>query len=67
MLERPLVRAAAALALLALLGAVALVVRAQGSHSFDAQANTSGLHTLYFDNSFSFGSSRDVTLRYGVR
>ena len=43
------------------------VVRAQGGLSFEAQAETTGLYTLYFDNSFSFGSSRDITLRYQVR
>lgn len=43
------------------------VVRAQGSHSFEAQAETTGVHTLYFDNSISFGSSRNITLRYDVR
>lgn len=43
------------------------VTRAQGGLSFEAQAETSGLYTLYFDNSFSFGNSRDITLRYQVR
>lgn len=43
------------------------VVRAQGSHSFQAQAETTGVYTLYFDNSISFGSSRDISLRYQVR
>lgn len=43
------------------------VVRAQGSHSFEAQAETTGAHTLYFDNSISFGSGRNITLRYDVR
>ncbi|MBI4289333.1 MAG: emp24/gp25L/p24 family protein [Chloroflexi bacterium] len=41
--------------------------RAQGGLSFEARAETSGIHTLYFDNSFSFGSPREVTLRYQVR
>ncbi len=41
--------------------------RAQGSLAFLAEAETSGIHTLYFDNSFSFGSPRDITLRYTVR
>ncbi len=43
------------------------VTRAQGGLSFEAQAGTTGLYTLYFDNSFSFGSSRDISLRYQVR
>lgn len=43
------------------------VTRAQGGLSFEAQAETTGLYTLYFDNSFSFGSSRDISLRYQVR
>lgn len=43
------------------------VVRAQGSLRFAAEARNSGAHTLYFDNSFSFGASRQVTLRYRVR
>lgn len=43
------------------------VVRAQGSHSFQAQAKITGLHTLYFDNSISFGSSREISVHYQVR
>ena len=45
MLERPLVRAAAALALLALLGAVALVVRAQGSDGSGGPVSGAGAPT----------------------
>lgn len=43
------------------------VIRAEGSHRFTAEARESGTHTLYFDNSFSFGASRQVALRYRVR
>ncbi len=42
-------------------------VRAVGSHEFTAKAKYSGAHTLYFDNSFSFGTSRQIALRYRVR
>lgn len=43
------------------------VVRAQGGHSFEMQAETTGVYTLYFDNAISFGSARDISLRYRVR
>ena len=43
------------------------VVRAQGGHGFEALAETGGIYTLYFDNSISFGSSRNISLRYRVR
>jgi len=43
------------------------VIRAEGSHRFTAKANYSGAHTLYFDNSFSFGTSRQVALRYRLK
>lgn len=43
------------------------VTRAEGGHRFDAEAQHSGAHTLYFDNAFSFGTSRHITLRYRVR
>lgn len=43
------------------------VIRAEGSHNFVAEARRSGAHTLYFDNSFSFGSSREIALRYRAR
>lgn len=43
------------------------VVRAQGSLRFTAEARNSGAHSLYFDNSFSFGAKRQVTLHYRVR
>lgn len=43
------------------------VIRADGSHKFTAKAKYSGVHTLYFDNSFSFGTSRQIALRYCAR
>jgi len=43
------------------------VIRAEGSHKFTAKAKYSGAHTLYFDNSFSFGTSRQIALRYRMR
>lgn len=43
------------------------VVRAVGSHRFVAKASYSGSHTLCFDNSFSFGTGRQVSVRYRVR
>ena len=43
------------------------VIRAEGSHKFTAKAKYSGAHTLYFDNSFSFGTSRQISLRYRTR
>lgn len=43
------------------------VIRAKGSHKFAAEVRYSGAHTLYFDNSFSFGTSRQIALRYRVR
>ena len=43
------------------------VIRAEGSQEFSAKATYSGTHTLYFDNSFSFGTSRQITLHYRIR
>lgn len=43
------------------------VHRAVGSLQFTAEATGSGVHTLYFDNSFSWGTSRQIALRYRVR
>lgn len=43
------------------------VVRAEGSHKFVAQAKYSSIHTIYFDNSFAFGESRQIALRYRIR
>lgn len=43
------------------------VVRDQGSHSFTLKAMRPGTHTLYFDNSFSWGTSRQIALRYSLR
>lgn len=43
------------------------VVRAEGSHRFAAEARYAGAHTLYFDNTFSFGASRQIALRYRLR
>ncbi|MBI2830548.1 MAG: emp24/gp25L/p24 family protein [Chloroflexi bacterium] len=40
------------------------VVRVVGGHSFKVPAQKTGTYTLYFDNSFSFGRSRQVALRY---
>lgn len=43
------------------------VVRAVGGQSFETTAQLSGTHTMYFDNSFSFGSPRQISLRYRSR
>ena len=43
------------------------VIRTVGGQSFTAEARYSGTHTLYFDNSFSWGTSRQVALRYRLR
>lgn len=43
------------------------VVRSMGSQSFEVKAESRGTYTLYFDNSFSFGSPRRISLRYIVR
>ena len=43
------------------------VIRAVGSYSFAAETRYSGTHTLYFDNRFSWGASRQVALHYRVR
>lgn len=40
------------------------VVRVVGGHSFEVKARKTGTYTLYFDNSFSFGRSRQVSVRY---
>lgn len=41
--------------------------RVKGSHQFEARAGSSGIYTLYFDNSFSWGTGRDITLHYRTR
>lgn len=43
------------------------VNRAGGSLQFTAEAIYSGVHTLYFDNSFSWDTNRQIALRYRVR
>lgn len=43
------------------------VVRAVGAQSFETTAETEGAYTLYFDNSISWGRSRQISLRYRVR
>ncbi len=43
------------------------VVRAVGAQSFEIRAETDGTYTLYFDNSISFGRSRQISLRYRTR
>ncbi|MDP3879823.1 MAG: emp24/gp25L/p24 family protein [Dehalococcoidales bacterium] len=43
------------------------VERAVGGHSFEIRAQNTGTYTLYFDNSISGGSPRQVSLRYRVR
>ena len=48
-------------------GLVYGVIRTVGGQSFTAEARYSGTHTLYFDNSFSWGTSRQVALRYHLR
>ena len=39
----------------------------EGSHEFAVEAKDSGIHTLWFDNSFSWEKSREVTLHYRSR
>jgi len=41
--------------------------RGEGSLSFEMKARSSGMYTLYFDNSFSFGAPRQISLRYRIR
>ncbi|MBI4330635.1 MAG: emp24/gp25L/p24 family protein [Chloroflexi bacterium] len=43
------------------------VVRVAGGQSFEMKAEADGTYTLVFDNSFSFGSSRQVSLNYRTR
>jgi len=43
------------------------VVRAVGGQSFAVKAEVPGAYTLYFDNSISFGSSRQISVRYRTR
>lgn len=43
------------------------VVRVQGGQSFEMEADKDGTYAMTFDNAFSFGSSRQVTLSYQVR
>jgi hypothetical protein len=43
------------------------VDRAQGGYSFELKALKSGTYVLYFDNSFGFGSSRQISLQYRTR
>jgi hypothetical protein len=43
------------------------VVRVVGGSSFTLRATKGGAHTMYFDNSISFGESKQVTVRYRVR
>jgi len=41
--------------------------RVQGRYDFSYKATTEGFHTLYFDNSFSLITSKQVYLHYRVR
>lgn len=41
--------------------------RVQGRYDFSYQATTEGFHTIYFDNSFSWITSKEVYLHYRVR
>ncbi len=43
------------------------VVRAVNAQSFEAEADQDGAYALTFDNSISFGSPRQISLRYQVR
>ncbi|MBI2935152.1 MAG: emp24/gp25L/p24 family protein [Chloroflexi bacterium] len=43
------------------------VVRAVGGRTFEMTADKEGTYTMWFDNSFSFGSARQISLRYIVR
>jgi len=43
------------------------VERVTGGGEFAVEARDSGTHTLWFDNSFSWGKSREVTLHYRSR
>lgn len=41
--------------------------RVQGRYDFSYQATAEGFHTVYFDNSFSLITSKEVYLHYRVR
>ncbi len=48
-------------------GQVYGVVRVVAGQGFLVKANSSGTYVMHFDNSFSFGSPRQVALSYSVR
>lgn len=41
--------------------------RVQGRYDFSYQATTEGFHTIYFDNTFSWITSKEAYLHYRVR
>jgi len=43
------------------------VERVAGGHSFKVRPELAGTYTLFFDNSFSFGQPREISLRYRIR
>lgn len=43
------------------------VVRVQGGQSFEMEADKDGTYAMTFDNAFSFGSPRQISLSYSVR
>lgn len=42
-------------------------VDVEGSYQFAVEARDSGIYTLWFDNTLSWGKSREVDLRYRSR
>ncbi len=43
------------------------VVRVQGGQNFEMEADKDGTYSMTFDNAFSFGSPRQISLSYQVR
>jgi len=41
--------------------------RVRGRYDFSYRATSDGFHTIYFDNSFSFVTSKNVYLHYRIR
>jgi hypothetical protein len=48
-------------------GNVVLNVSVRGRYDFQYSATSEGFHTLYFDNSFSLLTSKQVLIHYRVR